>query len=386
MTTAAKMLPTLISAIKSSLDAQVMVDDFEECLLTSDRMRVRHRAETEYWDYKEILNLTNDTFVARLARDVLGFHNASGGVLIVGVTDQFHITGLAPTQQRDATFLRQKLAKYIGNDIMVFQDAIVLRNGRIVWLIFIPSRGHAHPRACLTDGPPVGANGQREVRKNGLYQRRGDQIISCEKPEDLDRLYTGYSPSELHAYTYEIDEPYIRLLAPDFEEFVGREQIVSEIMEAFDLRHPILALDGLGGAGKTATAIHVVKRLSVSGRFVFIISLSAKNRIWQGEQRSRRASFSGFAEFLRAVATVLLVPQTDDLAELEELVIESMRGSDGLILIDNLEEIDDADLTHFITRRVPAPVKVFITSRVAKGWGAMTISVPEMDPNDAEKL
>lgn len=385
MTTTAKTLPTLIASIKDSLSAGAMVDSFEECLLTTDRMRVRHRTENEYWDYKEAQNLSSDVSVARLARDLLGFHNAEGGVLIVGVTDEYHVTGIAAAHQRGTNDLRQKLTKYVGSDLPLFQDAITLRDGKILWLLFVAGRGHARPRACGTDGPPVGTNGQREVRAGALYQRRGDQVIACTKPEDLERLFVGYSPAELNAYSYEIDEPYLRLLAPDFEQFVGREQIVTDILEALDLRHPIVALDGLGGAGKTATAIHVVKLLS-HGKYSFIVSLSAKHRIWQNEQRSRRAAFSGLAEFLRELATVLLVPQSDDISELEELVVEAMRGAAGLILIDNLEDIDDPDLKHFITRKVPDPVKVLLTSRIDKGWGAYTISVPQMTEDEAAKL
>lgn len=385
MTTPAKTLPTLIAAIKDSLSAGAMIDTFEDCLLTTDRMRVRHRTENEHWDYKEAQNLSSDVSIARLARDLLGFHNAEGGVLIIGVTDEYHVAGIAAAHQRGTNELRQKLSKYVGADLPLFQDAISLRDGKILWLLFVGGRGHARPRACGADGPPLGANGQREVRAGALYQRRGDQVIACTKPEDLERLFVGYSPAELNAYSYEIDEPYLRLLAPDFEQFIGRKQIVNDILEALDLRHPIVALDGLGGAGKTATAIHVVKLVS-HGKYSFIVSLSAKHRIWQNEQRSRRAAFSGLAEFLRELAAVLLVPQSGDISELEELVVEAMRGSEGLILIDNLEDIDDPDLKHFITRKVPAPVKVLLTSRIDKGWGAYTISVPQMNEEEAAEL
>jgi hypothetical protein len=63
-----------------------------------------------------------------------------------------------------------------------------------------------------------------------------------------------------------------------------------------------------------------------------------------------------------------------------------MTGQKGLILVDNLEEIDDQSVLNFLCEEVPEPVKVLITSRIAKDLGARIISVPEMTSVEAEDL
>jgi hypothetical protein len=37
---------------------------------------------------------------------------------------------------------------------------------------------------------------------------------------------------------------------PDYERFVGREAQIKELKEALESRHPLIALDGLGGSEK----------------------------------------------------------------------------------------------------------------------------------------
>ncbi len=63
-----------------------------------------------------------------------------------------------------------------------------------------------------------------------------------------------------------------------------------------------------------------------------------------------------------------------------------MRNVPGLLLIDNIEEIDDPNVLDFIYYEVPDPVKVLVTSRIAKRIGASTISVPAMTIKEAEEL
>jgi hypothetical protein len=63
-----------------------------------------------------------------------------------------------------------------------------------------------------------------------------------------------------------------------------------------------------------------------------------------------------------------------------------MKGLDGLILIDNLEEIDDPGVLQFISDEIPAPVKVLVTSRIDKELGPRTIPIIAMSEAEAEDL
>src|SRR6185436_11355157 len=75
--------------------------------------------------------------------------------------------------------------------------------------------------------------------------------------------------------------------------------------------------------------------------------------------------------------------------ELESLkadVTEAMSGLKGLLLVDNIEDISDAGVFKFLIDDVPDPVKVLVTSRVDKGLGALTISIPQMDESEAREL
>ena len=80
------------------------------------------------------------------------------------------------------------------------------------------------------------------------------------------------------------------------------------------------------------------------------------------------------------------VAKTDDTVKLKGHLIEFMGDVDGLILVDNLEEINDDGVFKFLSQEVPAPVKVLVTSRIAKDLGALTISIPAMTGQEAKDL
>jgi hypothetical protein len=314
---------------------------------------------------------------------MLGFHNGRGGALIVGVSDDHRVVGTPRFQVKDTNQLRGKLHKYIGN-MRFFQDSIKVGNDRWLWVIFITAHAGA-PQPALANGPLV--DNKYEVRKNEYYLRKGDQIVTCTEPGDLEQLFANFSANHLHAYLYDVDEPWTRLLAPDFTHFVGRQELLTRIYRGLQTRHPVVALDGMGGVGKTATAIQVVRQIYDEQTKLFIVSLSAKTRVWHGLVGSRRAGFSGLTEFLRETASVLGIEhQNRDAAALKQQIIDTITDVDGLFFIDNVEDVDDPDLLTFLSMEIPAPVKVLVTSRIDKGLGALTVSVPQMTTEEARQL
>jgi hypothetical protein len=361
-----------------------MHPDLPGALLTQEKNKARNRTESRYWDYKQELRLDDAFQVAEFAKDVIAFHNTDGGLIAVGISDQYAANGIPPSMILDTKRLRDKLRKFTGPDVQIFQNAIELSPNRLLWLIFIPKHPGT-PVPMQTDGPQ---RSNRPLFSRGQYfYRDGDEVKLCRSDTDVERVFRGISSARLSAYNYEIDEPFFRLLDPNYEKFVGRQSIIKKIKESLELRQPIIALDGLGGVGKTAIAIEAVRELYQEKRYLFIISVSAKSKVWVGHVRPRQAAFAGLHSLLTEISAVIpYVEKHDDTLQLKKAIIDFMDGQEGLLVVDNLEEIDDDSVLKFLGEEVPAPVKVLITSRIGKDLGARTISIPEMTADEARDL
>ena len=109
--------------------------------------------------------------------------------------------------------------------------------------------------------------------------------------------------------------------------------------------------------------------------------------MWLGHVSPRAASFAGLHGLLSEIADVIPeVSKTDDTLELKNSLIAFMKDMNGLILVDNLEEITDDGVFKFLSQEIPEPVKVLVTSRIAKDLGALTISIAAMTADEAKTL
>jgi hypothetical protein len=228
-------------------------------LLNPARNRALNRAESRYWDYKVELHLTDPYRIAEFAKDVLAFHNTEGGLIIVGIADSYAVLGVSENTILDASKLRDKIMRFAGPSVDVFQDSIEIIDHRYIWLIFVRKYVNA-PQSVERDGP-IGAGGRHVFRRGTYFYRDGDRVKYCESYGDIERVFRGLASERLSAYNYDIDEPYFRLLNPNWDKFVGRRGKINEVKQKLTLRHPVVALDGLGGVGKTALAVKVVKEL-----------------------------------------------------------------------------------------------------------------------------
>src|SRR6266700_1250277 len=112
-----------------------MDPDLAGALLTPEKNKVRNRSEGTYWDYKEALLLSEKPRIAELAKDIVAFHNTNGGAIIVGVTKDYSVPGVAASTVIDTNQLRDKI-RYVGS-LNVFQDSFQLPNKRFIWIIFV---------------------------------------------------------------------------------------------------------------------------------------------------------------------------------------------------------------------------------------------------------
>jgi hypothetical protein len=377
--------PVLNSCIIKSLQSGQMHPELPAALLTPHRNKVRNRSETPYWDYKRELALQDPFQTAEFAKDVLAFHNTNGGLIAVGVTNDYAVSGVSSQSVFDLKHLRDKITPFIGADVGIFQDSIPVPGNKFIWLIFI-RKYIGVPQSMQCDGPY--RFNKPTFSKGSYFYRDGDEVKLCRSEGDIERIFRGFSNEHLSAYTYEIDMPYFRLLNPNCERFVGRKEKITEIKDKLKkLRQPVIALDGLGGVGKTAIAIQAVRELYDDNRYLFIVSLSAKSKVWLGHVKPRAASFAGLHGLLSEIAAVFRdIPLTEDTVALKKSIIDFMAGTPGLLLIDNLEEINDEGIFQFLREEIPEPVKVLVTSRVVKDVGAVTISVPAMSPRESDNL
>lgn len=375
---------TLGFEITQSLKSKQATSDFRTALLGKDTGRVAVRDESELWDYKETIDLSDAFGKAEFARDLLGFANAGGGAIIVGVAKDYRVVGYPKSQVLDIAQIKEKTQPYTGPSLELFQTTIDLPTaGKCLWIIFVCKR-KGSPLAALAHGPQK--SNRPIFAKGDYFIRVGDQIKKCTEPHDFERLFAGYTFSHIQAYLYDLDIPYFRLLAPHCEQFVGRHDLIADLTDALNSRHFIFSLDGMGGVGKSAVAIEVVRKIYEIGEHYPIISLSAKHRVWTGVTGSRQAGFSGLGELLREMASVMGLEAKASLEELKADVIANLEGNPGILLLDNMEEVSDPGVLKFISREVPEPTKVIVTSRIDRGLGGLTFSVKEMTPDEAKVL
>ena len=382
--------PTLVTCITRSLHAGTMHSDLPAVLIENGP-RLRIHDEGQSWDYKATFDPSQEHDVAALAKDILAFHNASGGAIIIGVDKAYNIIGVTEHFIVDTATLHNKFRKYIGPTVQLFQDRIELPGGRRwIWLLFVRKR-QGLPIACQVDGPLRG--GHRAVRKNEYFKRVADESRTC-GPAEIEALFLGTkAPTNVQPYLFDVDEPFFRTFTQYCDKFIGRSDLITRIHdELLRKRQPVLTLDGVGGVGKTALAIRVSQQLYLQRDLDCIISISAKSSVWtMGHTFSMKPGFSGLTELLTEIASVLQLPlppqnpDADVTSQQLHAVRDALTGIRGLLLIDNLEAIHDESVFDFLDD-VPAPMKVLITSRIDKGIGQKTLSVPAMNYDEAREL
>jgi predicted HTH transcriptional regulator len=131
----------LSACINRSLKSGEADPNIVEALLEPTRTKLRHRQENQFWDYKQQVNWENRVEAARFAKHVLAFHNAGGGLIVIGIKNDYSVAGIHKRELLDSARLRDKLKHYIGSRVPVFQDSIEIPGDRYLWLVFIEGRG-----------------------------------------------------------------------------------------------------------------------------------------------------------------------------------------------------------------------------------------------------
>ncbi|HQP88898.1 MAG TPA: NB-ARC domain-containing protein [Thermoanaerobaculia bacterium] len=334
---------------------------------TPPRVREGFKTETALWDFKRDcprLDRQHENAWADFAKDVIGFHNAQGGILVFGIGDDFEFVGA--TTRLDSKLVMDRLRGYVGDRIWVdFHRCFILPDQRYLGIALIPPRGHTIAR-FLRDAPELGDNGRR-FREGWTAVRTGDSTHVLDRSE-AERFARQVAVPSL-ARVFSVDEAYFRVLNPDYLTFVDRPLHREQLERAMtDPRAAVASVLGIGGVGKTALATWAVLRAYERRDYPFIISISAKDReLTTAGILPLESALSSFDQLLDSILDVLEFPDQKGLAtkEKEESVRGLLEGSNGLLFVDNLETVDDVRIIRFLDS-LPQGVKAVVTSRRPK--------------------
>lgn len=180
---------------------------------------------------------------------------------------------------------------------------------------------------------------------------------------------------------------------PNFPPFFGREEELQKIHEALDPSSGTWGtlIEGEGGRGKTALAVHAAERYEQGDQFSRIIFLSARQRAMDEAGLRAVGGFSqrSWRNIRNEIGKQLNQPQIAK--EPEEtrtsLLCEKLTNSRSLIILDNLETIpkeDLPDLRNFL-ENLPRDCKALLTSRTSLGLTSERLALPKLDRVSALK-
>jgi tetratricopeptide (TPR) repeat protein len=327
------------------------------------KLRPGYFTETELWDYKvtgpSIGSGTADEW-AELSKDILSFHNNKGGVIIFGVDNSFKVCGYH--SQLDSKLLNDRIRKYVGDKVWLdYHRFNIKENQSHIGMLIVPPRGPIILR-FVKDSPSN--NGKQIFKKGDTAIREGD----CSKVLKGIHADTFEVRSRAPEYgqVYAVDEPFFRILSPDYQNFIDRSEPCQKVEKALtDLRTSVIQVMGVGGAGKTSLGIWAVLRAYEKKQFEFIVSITAKDReLTTHGIQSLSPKLTSFESLLNSVLDVLSFPELKKQAieEKEKKVRDLLENSGGLLFVDNLETVDDARIIEFLDD-LPIGVKAIVTSR-----------------------
>ena len=333
-------------------------------------------------DYKQSLDVNKPNSVAEAARDILGFSNSQGGLLVIGVDDAEHRPCGHPAI--DIRRLREAVGQYIGTRISFDIEELeleVLGKSTQLYIIHVSRSQNSYPTLLRKDielRPQI----IRKIKylSGTLFYREGDTTLSISPSGDIEAkarelAFSGVAPRTRTSFLLQEDRPGLRLYAPMNDRFYGRDDEISELISKFDdPRGRGVSIAGFGGVGKTELAIRIASELHRRGKFKKIYSGSAKQSLLTtaGVQRSDPI-FTDLRTFLFDLAAWLglnVAPTVTD-ADLKSLCLNELMKYTGeklLLFVDNLETVSESnrDLLNFLDAELTQNCWILATARVHK--------------------
>lgn len=177
---------------------------------------------------------------------------------------------------------------------------------------------------------------------------------------------------------------------PRLQPFFGREEELEAIKNALDPESRTwgVLIDGPGGMGKTSLAVRAAYDCPPE-LFQRIIFVSIKDREMDddGERKLGNLLVPGFLEMLNEIARELGHTDIPKSAEDQRsrLVLDALRGTQTLLILDNLESLtkDDRDRLFNVVNRLPQGCKAILTSRRRIGSGSVELILEKLSQEAA---
>ena len=181
-----------------------------------------------------------------------------------------------------------------------------------------------------------------------------------------------------------------------YQGFVGRDNLMLRMDEFMnpDFQIHIIALDGIGGVGKTSLARAYCEGVANRGvdsavYFDHIVWCSAKQRRLLETVEVVKPDIQVLDDLLNLIWKVLGEPENRRPMSTERKacdVRDMLSATRCLIVVDNFETVKDKERVWQFLVRVPRPSKVVVTSRETHQSGAFEVPVRELDDGASRQV
>ena len=336
-----------------------------------ERIRKDIASEGEEIDYKEVFKFTNRKDKLELIKDIVAIANTRGGYIVYGVKEEhngkFEFIGL---DSRSDIIKHENILDFMKNYVN-FRVNIAVGVHEIkdetFYLIYVAKHVEDDLISFTKDGTYERENfkGNKQnktvFKKYEMYGRKGCENTIINHDTQFKKIRN--STNEIITNIDSVEAPYDR--------YVEREDTLKDFLKVLDDNISCIQINGLGGIGKTSFIYNFCKKILNKEIKIkdfkpnYIIWITGKLTIFKptGAIEKLKKLEINYDEFIdELVETLGIQLETDNKKEINELIYKSLETYPSLVIVDNMETINDKDITDFLMH-IPKNSKVILTTR-----------------------